>query len=156
MGSAGADLLARQDALQSEASDVLSDLDLVAALSRTGEVALIGSYALGLMVWRDIDLYVYCDPLSADGSFAALRPLASHPRVARLNFDNWRGRNAAPGFPDGYYWGVRYRTPLGGECKLDIWFLPHDTDPKEGDPAAQVARHLTPEIRFAILTLKTI
>jgi len=47
-----ADLIARQDALQSEASSVLDDLDLLAHLRQAGEVMPIGSYALGLMVWR--------------------------------------------------------------------------------------------------------
>jgi len=148
------DLLARQDALQSEASAVLSDLDILAHLGHAGEVAAIGSYALGLMVWRDIDLYVYCASLSADRAFAAVRPLASHPRVVRLNFDNWSGPNRTPAFPDGYYWGVRYRAAAEREWKLDLWFLPDDTPRKEAALAAAMDRQLTPETRCAILSLK--
>ncbi len=98
-----ADFLTRQDALQSEASEVLNDLDILTYLGKAGEVVLVGSYPLGLMVWRDIDVYVYCAPLSADRAFTALRPLASHLGVVHLNFDNWRGPNGTPAFPDGYY-----------------------------------------------------
>jgi len=151
-----ADLPARQDALQAEAAAVLDDLGLFAHLREAGEVVPIGSYALGLMVWRDIDLYVYCASLSADRAFAALRPLASHPRVVRLNFDNWRGPNGKADFPDGYYWGVRYRAEAGREWKLDLWFLPDDLPREEADIAALMHRQLTPETRLAILSLKEI
>jgi len=148
-----ADLIARQDALQSEASSVLDDLDLLAHLRQAGEVMPIGSYALGLMVWRDIDIDIYCASLSADRAFAALRPLASHPRIVRLNFDNWRGPNGSPDFPNGYYWGLRYRTEAGREWKLDLWFLPDGLPRRE---VTLMSRRLTPEVRQAILSLKDI
>ncbi len=149
-------LLAHQDALQSEASAVLDDLGLFAHLQGAGEVVPIGSYTLGLMVWRDIDLSVYCISLSADRAFAALRPLASHPRVVRLNFDNWRGPNGTADFPDGYYWGIRYRAEAEREWKIDLWFLPDDLPRKEAARAALMRRQLTPETRLAILSLKEI
>ncbi len=148
-----ASLLARQDALQSEASTVLDDLGLLAHLQQAGEVMPIGSYALGLMVWRDIDIDIYCASLSADRAFAALRPLASHPHVVRLNFDNWRGSNGSPDFPNGYYWGIRYRAETGREWKLDLWFLPDGLPRQE---ATLMGRRLTPEDRLAILSLKEI
>ncbi len=151
-----ADLLVRQDALQSEASAALRDLGLFAHLKEVGEVVPIGSYALGLMVWRDIDLYIYCAPLSADRAFAALRPIASHPCVVRLNFDNWCGPNGTADFPDGYYWGVRYRAEAGREWKIDLWFLPNDLPRKEAALADLINRQLTPETRLAILSLKEI
>jgi len=149
-----ADFLTRQDALQSEASEVLNDLDILTYLGKAGEVVLVGSYPLGLMVWRDIDVYVYCAPLSADRAFTALRPLASHLGVVHLNFDNWRGPNGTPAFPDGYYWGIRYRSAAGCEWKLDLWFLPDDTPRRETALAALMDQHLTPETRRAILILK--
>lgn len=71
----------RQDELQSEAAAVLAELDLLALLGRVGDPLLFGSFALGVMVWRDIDLHVYCDDYSADRCFEAMRPLASHPGV---------------------------------------------------------------------------
>ncbi len=84
---------------------MLTDLDLFKVLSRAGEVAQVGSSAMGLMTRRDIDISILCDVWSADAAFAAVRPLASHPRVSGLRYRNETG-DFNPGFPtDGYYWG---------------------------------------------------
>ena len=53
-----ADLLCRQEALQAEAQSVLIELDLARLLTTVGSLRQTGSSALGLMVWRDIDLAV--------------------------------------------------------------------------------------------------
>ena len=66
------DLLRRQEALRAEAHTVLADLDLMALLARAEQPVLVGRAALGLMTWRDIDVEVYCDPLSADRAFEAM------------------------------------------------------------------------------------
>ncbi len=156
MDMADAALIARQDALHAEATAVLDDLRLLAPLGEMGEVALIGSYALGLMVWRDLDIHIYCPTLTAARVFSALRPMAMHPRVIRLNFDNWRGPNAIPAFPDGYYWGIHYRAVIGCEWKLDLWFLPEGTPREATALVARMTRDLKPETRHAILSLKEI
>ena len=69
------DLLRRQDDLQSEAANVVADLDLFSILSRAGEATQVGSSATGLMVQRDIDICVLCDVWSADAAFEVVRPL---------------------------------------------------------------------------------
>jgi hypothetical protein len=49
------ELLARQRALQTEAEGIRARLDLDRVLSAVGNPVLVGSAALGLMVWPDID-----------------------------------------------------------------------------------------------------
>jgi hypothetical protein len=60
------ELLRRQDQLQAEAATVRQDLELDQRLSPLGEVVPVGSAALGLMVWPDLDLTVVCRRLDAD------------------------------------------------------------------------------------------
>src|SRR4030042_1086649 len=50
------DVFEKQNILQQQASDVLNRLDLIRVLSKYGEVKMVGSVALGLMTWSDIDI----------------------------------------------------------------------------------------------------
>ena len=156
---ADADLLAQQDALQEAARAVLADLDLVRLLEPVGWPVVVGSAALGLMVWRDIDFNVMCDELYSDRVFAAVRPLATHPCVNRLRFANECGSFNDTGRPEaeGYYWGVHYfasGTLAGDRWKIDVWFLPHGSPRPEFTLIERCARELTPETRHAILRIK--
>jgi hypothetical protein len=53
-----AELLDRADLLQTEAAEVIADLDLLALLGWTSYVEHLGSSVSGLMGWRDIDFAV--------------------------------------------------------------------------------------------------
>lgn len=158
--TSAAELLARQDALQAEARVVLADLDLMRLLSAVGRPVLVGSAALGLMVWRDIDFNVMCDELHADHVFTALRPLAGHPCVKKLRYANEFGPfNTGIAQDEGYYWGVHYYTGgtnAGEMWKLDIWFLPEAAPRPELVLMERCARELTPEQRLAILWIKDV
>jgi hypothetical protein len=52
------ELLARQEALQAEATQVLAELDLDRLFGDVGPVLVVGSYLSGLMCWRDLDVGV--------------------------------------------------------------------------------------------------
>jgi hypothetical protein len=148
------ELLRRQDALQTEAAEVLADLDLFSLLSRAGTVSQVGSSATGLMAWRDIDIGVHCDDWSADLAFQAVRPLASHAKVKRLTYVNETGRFNATGLRDGYYWGVSYQTDAGDTWKIDIWFWSSAAPSDDVEHVRAIMRSLTPETRLAILWIK--
>ncbi|MGI8880173.1 MAG: hypothetical protein ACR2KJ_06610, partial [Jatrophihabitans sp.] len=66
------ELLRREQALRQEADAVVADLRLVQQLSELGDPVRTGSSALGLMVWRDIDLTVVCANTLGDGGVIAL------------------------------------------------------------------------------------
>jgi hypothetical protein len=152
-------LLARQDALQAEAADVLADLGLFALLARAGAPVQVGSVALGLMVWRDIDVTVLCPSLDPAGIFGLAAPLASHPGIGKLEFRNDSGPwNVDPTYPDGVYWGAQYRTTAGNDWKLDIWFIEAAERARQPDLGhiAALPPRLTPETRLTILQLKDI
>lgn len=98
------ELLHRQDQLQAEAATVRQDLGLDQRLSTLGEVVPVGGAALGLMVWRDLDLTVVCRRLDAEAAAGAGALLAGHPRVREVRFIDDTGdwntdlpRRAVPG-----------------------------------------------------------
>ena len=153
-----ATLLERQAQLQAEADRVLADLGLPGLLHRAGRPVQVGSAVMGLMVWRDVDFNVLCDPLSVERVFEVGRALAAHPRIANLRYSNETGRFNRTGLPqdEALYWGVRYRTDAGEEWKLDLWFLPHDSYRPEITLLKSLPPRLTGETRLAILWLKDV
>jgi hypothetical protein len=149
------ELILRQDVLRAGAADVLVDLDLFERLGTVGRPVQTGSLALGLMVWRDIDVTVLCPTLAVAPIFEALRPLALHPRVRRLVFRNDTGHwNTDPDYPDGLYWGVDCRSQAGDDWKLDVWFLREGTTQFDLQHIDSLPPRLTSESRLAILRIK--
>ena len=150
-------LVARQAALQTEAAGVLADLDLFAVLGRTGRPVLTGSVALGLMVWRDIDVTTLCRKLEVATALEPLRALASHRRVRQVQFRNDTGAwNVDPAYPDGLYLGLDYRTAGGDDWKLDLWFILEGTTQFDLEHVVALPPRLTPETRLAILRIKDV
>jgi hypothetical protein len=151
-----AELLQRQAALQAEAHEVMDDLALLETLAAVGRPIALGSLALGLMAWRDIDLNILCDPLDADRVFAGLRPFASHANIERLTFRSERGRFNRSGLPEreGFYSGLRYSAPEQPGWKLDLWFVLDGAPRPDLAHLTTIPPRLTPERRLAILWLK--
>jgi hypothetical protein len=65
--------------LRAEADAILHGRGLLALLGRYGTAAVMGSYALDLMTWRDLDVYVVDPTWSVDRFFDVGRDL-SRPR----------------------------------------------------------------------------
>ena len=150
-------LISTQANLQSEASRVLEDLGLIARLSTAGEPVLVGSVAMGLMVWRDIDLTVLCPRLDLDEVFALGAQIASHERVRGLQWRNDTGHwNQDPDYPDGLFWGVEYRSEAGDSWELDVWFIHEDTRQPDMRHLESFLPRLDDETRLAILTIKDV
>jgi hypothetical protein len=148
-------LLDQQQALQEEAAAVLADLELLPLLERVGRPVQVGSVALGLMVARDIDLTVLCPELETPAIFSALAPLAGHSRIRELRVrDDTAHWNVDANYPDGIYWGLRYRSDTGTDWNIDIWFIHEDSRQFDLDHLESLPPRLTPETREAILQIK--
>lgn len=151
------ELLARQAALQAEADGVLDDLGLSELLAEVGQPVRVGSSALGLMVWRDIDLTVLCPALELDAIFQLGARLVRHERVRGVQFRNDTGHwNTDPLYPDGIFWGVEYRGAAGDTWELDIWFIHEDTRQPDMRHLETIPPRLDDETRLAIMTLKDV
>jgi hypothetical protein len=112
--------------LRAEAAELLEETgvrDLLA--TRFGDCSVVGSYALDLMSWRDLDLYMPVDPTELRRFVEALplihRAFAAHGRtVFRAVFnDEWARPRGDYG--SGYYWGLRAAAEGGPVWKLDLW-----------------------------------
>ena len=149
------ELLRRQDELQAEAASVRADLRLDRYLGVHGTVVPVGSAALGLMVWRDLDLTVVCRELDVAAVAGTGAQLAGHPQVREVCFRNDTGDwNTDPVYPDGLYLGLRYRAETGGMWQVDLWFV---DDPDRQPDLAHVRdlpSRLTTQTRTAILAIK--
>jgi hypothetical protein len=154
-----AELLKRQDDLQAEAGQVSADLRLDAVLGRVGRVVPIGSAASGLMVWRDLDLSIYCTGAEPGRDVAnALRDLLADPRLLEAEYRNEVGaRSPSGGVHDQRYYAVlHYLAAEDRVWKIDLSFWT-DAGPRgEFIDAARLPERLSDETRLAILWIKDV
>lgn len=151
-----AGLVRRQTALQTEARTLLAQWSLFQHLQRVGRTALIGSAALGLMVWRDIDIMVVAPGLPAIRAFTALSPLLSDPRVQQLRYLNQRGPGTTTELTenDRYYFAALWQRDAEPEWKIDISFWLSDRPRHEMAYMDAMRQRLSDESRVAILWIK--
>ncbi|MEJ8544735.1 hypothetical protein [Brevibacillus borstelensis] len=151
------DLLARQLQLQAEAAAIAEEMHLNKLLAAAGTPVKVGSAALGLMAWRDLDITVVCSKLNIAAISGIAVRLMSNPQVRDLKFINDTGNwNIDPAYPDGYFLGMTYESKSGKKWELDIWFV----DEPEKQPDLQHIRtmpdRLTPAAVVSILSIKTV
>jgi hypothetical protein len=150
-----AELLDRQSRLQTEATSVRADLHLDEYLSAHGTVVPVGSAALGLTVWRDLDLTVICPTLDAERVAMTGARITAHRQVREVRFRNDTGDwNTDRTYPDGLYLGVQCHSTAGNTWSIDIWFV--DEPDRQPDLAhvRELPQRLTEDARQAILLVK--
>jgi hypothetical protein len=122
--------------LRTEADQLLTS-GLRALLGDYGEVHIIGSYALHLMVWRDLDIHIVQPALDKERFFqlgGRIADLLSPPRM------HYRDETivATEGLPRGLYWGIYLGDERAGAWKIDIWA----TDAKDFEPVRAYGERL--------------
>ena len=148
-------VLARQATRQAEAARVMADLEVMTLLAHVGRPVHTGSSALGLLVWRDIDVTTLCPSLDLTPMFEVGHALATHPRVRRLTFRNDTGAwNTSPEYPDGLYWLVDYVAEGGEIWTLDLWLIPEGTTQWDLEHMRTLPARLDSAHRATILRIK--
>ena len=148
-------LLQRQRQLQNEAQRVLKELNLVELLNQAGVLRQVGSSALGLMVWRDIDLAVSSPGLSIARAFEIMQPLLTHPCVKHVRYFHQSDRFKLTDLDERYYFMVFCEYQEQIEWKFDISFwLGEGIHPEPVHDA--IEQQLTPETRLTILRIKDV
>jgi hypothetical protein len=139
--------------LRSEA-DHLLDSGLRQVLTDFGEVHIIGSYALHLMAWRDLDIHIVrrvVDPITffdLGGRIASLlKPHRMHYRDETVA--------ATPGLPKGLYWGVYLGDERDGAWKIDVWVSEPEIFESTRAYCEQIAARLSESSRPTILRIKS-
>src|SRR6266568_3409665 len=100
-----------------QAEHVRAQLDLDGALGAVGDPVLVGSAALGLMAWRDLDITVVCPSLDKEQVLAVAIELAASQDVKAMQYRDDSGRwNQDPEkYPDGL---CRVALPPGSTACL--------------------------------------
>jgi hypothetical protein len=133
--------------LRAEATEIL-DGGLGDVLRSYGDVVVHGSYALDLMVWRDLDIYLVAPDIELSLFFELGGRLATLLDAHRMHFRNERAA-ANSDLPAGLYWGMYLK-----EWKIDIWNVSEAEAARLLAYQESVARELTPEARRIILEIK--
>src|SRR5688572_19846823 len=105
--------------IRSEADGILQS-GLQTILGSHGEVHVVGSYALGLMTWRDLDIHVVRQDLDVGAFFDLGREIACCLKPHRMHFRD-ESSVGTPGLPRGFYWGIYFGDERNGAWKIDIW-----------------------------------
>jgi hypothetical protein len=139
--------------IQAEANRLLHG-GLLTLLGRGREVHVVGSYALGLMTWRDLDIHLVREARDVPEFFRLGGDIAALLKPHRMHFRD-ESLVRTPGLPPGLYWGVYLGDERAGAWKIDIW----ETDREGFEPvrrfAADLAARLDDDSRAAIVAIKT-
>lgn len=141
-------LVERAEALQTEAQELFTQLDLGTAFP--WQPVLIGSALSGLMVVRDLDVMFDAPDATAPMIVAGLSTLAQRVELHSIDFrDEQADRRPTPAITDERFYAVLH-TPT---WKIDLTFWRHITD-RPQLAHAQRLLNATKAERLTILQLK--
>jgi hypothetical protein len=152
------ELLARQAALQAEASRVLERLDLGGLFGDVGPVLVVGSYLSGLMCWRDLDVGLLAGPGCSPADVLELvKRVVRVPGFAGLSYRDERGARCPTGHPR----DERYHVPLDldveqGRWRIDLSVWLRDLHAHVAAFHEELRDTVTAEQRLAILRIKDV
>jgi hypothetical protein len=135
-------------------ADRLLDGGLRALLSRHGTVHVVGSYALDLMTWRDLDIHLVTENADVPSFFHLGGKIASLLTPHRMHFRD-ESRVSTPGLPKGLYWGIYLGDERAGAWKIDVWQTGQEAFEAVQRFGDAISTRLTGETRAAIRVIKT-
>lgn len=152
------DLLERAAALQREAREVLTEVELERTLSAFGPALFAGSFVSGLMTWRDLDIMFLGDPtLSPSQLLKGLERLVAVPGVVGLDYVDERGDRSPTGEKrdERYHVVATYLRP-SGSWRLDLTVWLHDHHENVAAWHQTLSRTLPDDHRVSILRIKDV
>lgn len=147
------ELLEQAHDLRTEASRLLYDEGLFSLISSVGPACIIGSFALDLMTWPDLDVSVQLRHEKDISTFFDLgRDIANRFQATKMSFSNQSIRPDVP-FDHGLYWGIRLL--YGGRTwKIDLWGYGDDAYQANLKDFDRLRSRLHDVDRVAILRIK--
>ena len=138
--------------LRAEADSLLAS-GLRDILDDYGMVNIIGSYALRLMVWRDLDVHVVRAELDRKSFFELGARVADLLRPHRMHYRD-QTIISTEGLPSGFYWGVYLGDVREGAWKIDIWLTNSEDFRAVREYGERISERLTDATRQTILDIK--
>ncbi len=156
MGKGGEmnELEKQNSVIVSEANKILYDYGLLAILGKYGNPVPTGSYVLGLMTWRDLDIYIEANEITESRFFQLGGEVALRLKPQRMHYRNeFLGKTAD--LPVGLYWGVYVSglvTPE--EWKIDLWAIDAEQRKSVQKEFDKLRASIGDERRLVILEIK--
>ena len=140
--------------LHAEARQLLVEKGFEAALRDFGEFSYVGSYALNLMTWRDIDMLVIEDHDTLENFSKLILQFSKDSAFLEEKMVRFAGTYRTE-WPRGVYLRFKFDYPeFGGEWKIDLWALKKDEYDKTLEYLQELGLKLTPKKRELILEMK--
>lgn len=139
--------------LRAEADSLIHRNGVGAILREYGDVYVGGSYALHLMTWRDLDIYLKAPDLPVERFLDLGHRIGALLMPWKMSFTNHREFPSTEGIP-GLYWGIRLGDVKAGAWKIDLWALQPETWQQQIEKVQRLGSQLTGEQRSTILKLK--
>lgn len=135
---------------KNNANKLLYDFGLLDELNNYGTPYIVGSYAMDLMAWNDLDIYVSNESMSTEKLYELTSFIlnAFHPVWYEAKKDV---------IDDKTVWFHGFETEVLGElCNVDIWFFGNDTITKALDFSKSIKQKLivTPELKEVVINIK--
>jgi hypothetical protein len=148
--------LEKQNALiSSEANKILHDCGLLKILKKYGNPVPTGSYVLGLMTWRDLDIYLESDEMTADEFFQLGAEIVIRLKPHRMQYLN-EFLVKRPNLPLGYYWGIVVVGLVSSEdWNIDLWAINSEQLRIFQKSVDELKTSLTEASRLTILEIKS-
>jgi hypothetical protein len=147
------DILEKQNLLQEQTKTVLNNLNLINELSKYGEVKIVGSVALGLMTWPDIDIDLKSsEEINKKDYLEIVKYIFEQDNIKQLILIDNRS-SFEKNRPKSMYIGVIYDLN-GVDWKIDIRYLNPSSAWAEED-VERIKTKLTSEKINSILEIKT-
>lgn len=142
------DLLAQDAELRAEADGMVETTGLLTILSGYGRAHLSGSYAMQLMTWRDLDIYLEMSEVSVTMFAAMTQRLIAALQPRRASFiDQWNYESTEA--IRGLYLGIRHQA-----WKIDVWGVPPAICAEKVAHSTRIAAALDGAMRIAVLSIK--
>ena len=152
-GKSDAELAAQASRLRGEASELLEEGGLMAIVRSGGPSAVIGSYALDVMTWRDIDVSVLLpDERDVATFFRIGDAISNRFETIRASYSNMFLRTDQD-FESGLYWGIRL-LHRGQAWKVDLWGYGEQEYAEKMSAFEKLRRRLEGADRYAALRVK--
>jgi len=140
--------------IHAEADELLDQTGLRKILEKYGIVHVTGSYSLGLMTWRDLDIYIENSAITENDFFQLGRDVVNLLRPAKMSFRNER-ISKTPGLPIGLYWGIYLGDERKGAWKIDVWALDKKECKRRLEFCDDLGKKISPDSRMKILEIKS-
>lgn len=140
--------------LRAEADELLDNRGLRRLLEEYAPVHVVGSYALGLMVWRDLDVLMDAPRITVNDFFDLGKRVTALLSPRKMFFTDNRNHQSTTE-PRGLYWGIRLGDIKKGAWKIDLWAFESEQSRAKVLECEHLRQSLSPQSRLTILSLKS-